>query len=378
MAGGGSERQLLNLIRGLDLTRFHPSLYLLYAEGALLAEVPAQVEVHAYWNHHRTPWFNFPGRIHQQQVRDFRSHALRVGADLVYDRLFHMTMIAGRALRGTRIGRISTIVSPPSQDLVRSEKRALWLKRRLLSRCYRQADQLIAVSAATADDAARFYGIDRERFLVIPSPIDCDRIDQLSKQPLLQTGFEPNAKHIVSIGRLSTEKGHNLLLDACAQVRQRLPTPLQLHLVGDGPNRAELESQARRLGLEKLVCFHGHLTNPYPILVHADLCVLPSWYEGLPNVMLEAIYTKIPFLATRASESIADLSQKCGAGRVVAVGDVQALGAALVDRFQNSSSWTASLDRGRQYVRDHHHVAAWLEQMQELFQSTIHRRSARS
>ncbi len=117
MSGGGSERQLLNLLRGLDRKRFQPMLYLLYREGELLSEVPNDVPIHAYWERHQRPKWNWPGRIHRTQVADLRTLLMQQQIDVTYDRLFHMAMLTGPATRNSSIARVSTIVSPPSRDL---------------------------------------------------------------------------------------------------------------------------------------------------------------------------------------------------------------------------------------------------------------------
>ena len=70
MNGGGSERQLLYLLRGLDRKRFEPSLYLFFEEGALLEAVPQDVSIFSFWKNRTRPRLQWPGRMHRQYIAD--------------------------------------------------------------------------------------------------------------------------------------------------------------------------------------------------------------------------------------------------------------------------------------------------------------------
>ncbi len=235
-------------MRGLDRHRFDVRLYVLYRSGALLPDVPQDVPIEDFWTRHHPPRWNWPGRVHRWQNADVRRAILEQQIDLVYDRLFHMSMITGNAVRGTPAARVSTIVSPPSRDLRNAERAFFWIKRWLLRQSYRSADRLLAVSDATADDAARFYSIDREKIEVVPSPIDVERIEQLKQQPLEDSESLDNTIGVISIGRLSHEKGQAYLLQAFAMLAKSMKKRLHLHLVGDGPDRESLQALASQLG----------------------------------------------------------------------------------------------------------------------------------
>ena len=128
---------------------------------------------------------------------------------------------------------------------------------------------------------------------VIPDGIDLDRF-----QPAL--GSEKETVRVLSIGRLIPRKGFDTLLRAAAIVRDRTRTPFEVEIVGDGPERKALEALAQRLGITALVRFAG--TVPYERLPEryaaADLYVLPSHAEGMPLVVLEAMATELPIVAT--------------------------------------------------------------------------------
>ncbi len=156
MEGGGSERQTLNLLRRIDREQFDLGLYLLYKKGQLLDEVPKDVFVESFWERNASPKVNWPGKINRMQVRDLVKTIRSRNSQVIYDRLFHMALLAGPAAKRTGVKRIAAIVSPPQNDLLTTERRFVWLKRWALSVSYRSADRLLTVSQGTAESAAIF------------------------------------------------------------------------------------------------------------------------------------------------------------------------------------------------------------------------------
>ena len=366
MESGGSERQTLNLLRGLDRSIIKPDLYLLYREGALLEDLPLDVDVTAYWSQHAKPKFNWPGRIRRNQIEDLNKSIKQQSIDVVYDRLFHMALIAGPAARRARVGRIATIVSPPKQDLLSTERRFVWLKRIALASSYRSADRLIAVSQGTADEAAQFYRIHRSKFEIIPSPIDIDRVDRMKNEIWEGQTMRQDRRTIVSVGRLSEEKGHQTLLEAVAHTIKNSSHLVELHLVGDGPLRYELEQQASVLGIRDQVVFHGQVANPISLLRQAELFILPSMYEGLPNALLEAMACEVPTLVSDCPGGIQDATDQGKLSRLVPAGDPIAMSKSIQQRFDAPAVWLSKLAPARKHIEQSHSLDRWLQKMQSI------------
>jgi len=129
MRGGGSERQTLLLLKKLNRSRVTPSLYLIDRDGDLLSQIPDDVEVHSFHDTPRDSGFYFPGRALRQQAGHVAEIIQSNQIDVVYDRTFHMTLIADPACRSTRTPRVSTIVSPPHHALPMVESRTRTPKR---------------------------------------------------------------------------------------------------------------------------------------------------------------------------------------------------------------------------------------------------------
>ena len=110
-------------------------------------------------------------------------------------------------------------------------------------------------------------------------------------------------KRIITVGRLSREKGHEILLAAFAKLQDK---SWVLDIVGDGPKRKRLEEQVRSLGIAERVIFHGHQKHFGELLGRASIFVLPSYYEGFPNALVEAM--SVP-LAVISSDCVAGPSE---------------------------------------------------------------------
>lgn len=302
LEGGGSERQTLLLLRWLDRRRFAPELYLMRCAGGLLDRVPADVPIHVFAESDEaraSGRWNWPGRIHRSQVRHLAALLQRRRIDVIYDRTFHMSLVAHPAAAQRQVPRVATIVSPPSQMVPLRAGRFRRLKRRRLRQAYSDAALVLAVGGPVAADAARYYGLPRRRFLAVPNPIDSQALDAAvaaAPRPPRDASF-----HIVCVGRMSVEKGQSELIDALGVLRRDTPDfpPAKLWLIGDGPLRRSLQQHAASCGVAEQVEFLGQLSEPAPWIAAADVLCLPSRFEGFPNVLLEAFALGVPVVARR-------------------------------------------------------------------------------
>jgi glycosyltransferase involved in cell wall biosynthesis len=134
----------------------------------------------------------------------------------------------------------------------------------------------------------------------------------------------PGRFRFLSVGRLSHQKGQDLLLEALALARPSLP-PVELTLVGSGPEEARLRRLTRQLGLEDIVHFAGYVSDPSPYFRSADCFVLASRWEGFGVVLVEALQFGLPLLAAECDFGPADVITDPRIGDLVPVGDVAGL-----------------------------------------------------
>ena len=163
----------------------------------------------------------------------------------------------------------------------------------------RGANGVIAVCRDLAEGVVRLGAV-RERVRVIIDGVDRSKFSPGNKVASRRAlGLAPDVAHLLFVGNLVHVKGIDILLAAC----RRLETDLgawQLHIVGAGPLRAALEQQARQIGLGPRVAFHGPVAHEQlpDWFRAADLFVLASRSEGVPNVLLESMACGLPFVAS--------------------------------------------------------------------------------
>lgn len=140
----------------------------------------------------------------------------------------------------------------------------------------------------------------------------------------------PSSGHyrLLCVGRLSRQKGQDVLLRALARARPDLP-PVSLTLVGDGPEERRLRALAEDLGVADVVTFAGYVSDPADLFRAADCFVLGSRWEGFGMVLLEALHFGLPVLATDCEFGPADVVCDPAIGRLVAPDDVAALAEGL-------------------------------------------------
>ncbi len=369
LEGGGSERQLWQLASQLERRLFVPSVYLLYRRGHYIEQLPSDVSVTAFWSEFDERRSYWPGQIRRMQIHHLASVIRQQRIDVVYDRTFHMTLVTGAASSRAGVPRVSVIVSPPSDDFQKSRERFRFLKKRLLAAAYRQAGCLtIAVSEDVADDAAAFYGLVRSQIQVLPNAVDFEAVRTAAMRPATvpEAASTKGGRRIVVVGRLSREKGQRLALEALKLANEKRTQPLYLDIVGDGPDRSELEQLASQLGIREQVVFHGFLPNPYPLIRESQLLCIPSEHEGLPNVALEAMALGTAVVATDCSGALRSLIGENQRGALVPPGDAKSL---ALEFIRASDAEAESNQRRRlatEWVEKNHAMSTWLDKMQAL------------
>ncbi len=180
-----------------------------------------------------------------------------------------------------------------------------WYTAMLYRLLYRRAERVICQTQAMAADLAGRFGIPDERLPMLANPVDVQGIRaRLSADEGKEWSL--SGPRLLAVGRLSREKGFDLLLQAISRVRESIPD-LQLVIAGVGPEEKALKSQCAELGLESAVRFAGYLEDPVDFFAGATVFVLSSRHEGLPNALLEAAAGGLPIVALPSSEGVAKL-----------------------------------------------------------------------
>lgn len=145
-------------------------------------------------------------------------------------------------------------------------------------------------------------GVAPKKNVLLQNPTDIEDIHAKSKERVYV-----NSPYILNVGRLEHAKNQQLLLSAFSLLTDRIPH--KLVIIGDGSQRSKLLIMAKQLGISDRVIFTGALSNPYPWIAQADLFVLSSLHEGLPNTVIEALVCGTPVVVTRGKGGTIELMQ---------------------------------------------------------------------
>lgn len=319
LGSGGAERVMLKLAQGCARRGFAVDLVLARAEGPLLAEVPTSVRL-----------------VDLKASRLITSlpalvHYLRREQPAALLSVLHANIIA---LLARRLAGVPTRVVVSERNTLSQQARHYasdlrWrLTPQLVRRFYPWADGIVAVSKGVADDLVQVAGIPRERIRVIYNPIVTPELRAKAQAPLEHPWFgsgEPPV--ILAAGRLTAQKDYPTLIQAFARVRKTHAA--RLLILGKGEERFVLEALVRQLGLEQDVSLPGFILNPYPFMVQAALFVLSSRWEGLPGVLIEALYCGAPLVAADCPSGPREILAEGKYGLLVPVGDPIALSRAI-------------------------------------------------
>jgi glycosyltransferase involved in cell wall biosynthesis len=317
--GGGAERVILNLASGFAREGHFVDLVLAQAEGPYLAEVPGTVRVVAL-NHRRLRILrtlaSLPALVLylKQERPDAMISALHANIVALWAR-----RLAGFPKR--------VLISEHSTFSLQNQQLPRWYRKlmlRLVRRYYPLSDGIIAVSKGVADDLEQIARIPRGRIRVIYNPIVTPELRKKAQDPLEHPWFKPGEPPVIlGVGRLELAKDFATLIQAFARVRETFSA--RLLILGEGNERLALEALVRRLNLERDVSLPGFVPNPYPFIAKASLFVLSSRWEGLPTVLVEALYCGTPVVSTDCPSGPREILRDGQYGKLVPVGNIAAL-----------------------------------------------------
>jgi glycosyltransferase involved in cell wall biosynthesis len=341
-AVGGTERVVWELATRLPARRWDVSVWLSPAPGVdelaaaleerdVGVERVAEVDSRWDWRGMAATW----ARLRRAQPQVLHLHHVWPAADRYASALARAAGIDHVVVTEHIVGEAH---SAPQRALKRHELAS--------------ADAITAVCGAVAETLVRDYGIDRARVRVVPNGADLPDEEQEAgdaRRWRERLGAGTLRPLWVCAARLEEQKGHAVLLDALALLRNR-GIDFIVALAGDGSRRAALEARTEAAGLAGRVRFLGQVEDVGPLLAAADGCVLPSLWEGLPLTLLEALARARPVVAS-AVGGVPEVVEDGVHGRLVAPGDPAALAAALEEVHRRPERARELGMRGAERVR---------------------------
>lgn len=331
LSGGGAERVFCRLASRWLHAGHDVHAVTWSADDADLGDMPEN------WNHHGLDllkpsrsltagiWANF------NRIRQLRKTLVRIQPELILSFCDQMNISTLQAANGLRVPVWIAERSDPAHQVLSS------LRERWRSRVYPQCTGCVAQTEEIATYLSQL--VPRDRIRVIPNAVD--------PPTALSSLSAPDAKIFLSLGRLSREKGVDILLEAWRRTQPQLTdSNWQLYIAGEGPNRSELQRVSAGLSG---VHFLGWLDEPQTMFSQASIFVLPSRYEGFPNALLEAMSYGLACISTRCSQAVTELAHDGNAVVVVRAEQADELAGAMV-RLANSSTMRKRLGAAAQQV----------------------------
>ena len=334
LVGGGAERVMLNIAKGIAQQGIAVDIVLIKKEGEFLEHVPPQIRI-VNLNTSRLDKgkkFKLPTSFQSTTSLPKLVRYLRQERPKTLVSAAHFTNEI--AILAKYLARVSTrvIVSEHttlSQEAQRVEQLSARVAPLMAKTLYPWANEIVAVSNGVAQDLAQITGIKKERIQVIYNPVIAPELIDKAEEPLEHSWFaEGEPPVILGIGRFVTQKDFATLIRAFAKVRQR--QPVRLMMLGNGRDKQKLQTLAAELGINRDIAWIGFVDNPFAYMKRASLFVLSSAWEGLPTVLIEAMAVALPVVSTNCPSGPAEILDNGKYGELVPVGDTQAMAEAII------------------------------------------------
>ncbi len=308
---GGAERAFVQLVTRLDRTEWNPRVVCLSGEGELVEQLRQNgIDVVCLHASRRRPLAAL--KKLRREMRQFRPR-------LVQSYLFHANLLARIAARMAGVPVMVCGIRVAEQRSNSYLKLDRWTDR--------WVTRHVCVSEAVRRFSIELGGLPAEKLLVIPNGVALERFRYA--EPVSRTELHCSDPEflILFAGRLDPQKGVLTLPHLAETLRPKFPRVRWL-IAGEGPLRAELEQQIQDRSLTETVQLLGSRSDIPELMKTADLFVFPSRWEGMPNVILEAMAAGLPIVST-AVEGIEDLIEDGVSGAIVPIGDDAELAARI-------------------------------------------------
>jgi glycosyltransferase involved in cell wall biosynthesis len=352
---GGPERQMLGLAKAMSAD--HHTVFLLFPDRGRSQDFRSRLEengLESYVLGQDTPHLS-------KMIGEVADRIRTMSADVLCSHGYKADIVGLLAAR--RVGiRVVAVSRGWTTDTWK-----LRIYEALDRFCLRRMDRVVCVSEGQAVKVRR-AGVRPEHVRVIHNAIRSERFaagDRSARAELLGLFRLPPERIVGAAGRISPEKGFDVLVEAAAIVSQSNPGIGFVHF-GEGKLRALLQRRIKELGLEGRFLLAGFRNDLDRLVPALDLVVIPSYTEGLPNVALEAFAAAVPVVGT-AVGGVPEVIEHGISGFIVPACDPQTLARGILDALRSEDRRRSMGSRGRDHVLNNFTFAAQVKAYQQLF-----------
>jgi len=358
---GGAENYLFNLLSALDLRIYDIEVYYLVGKGGIAHKlstlgIPCQSLI-------------TKGQRDFLQIPHLVSLFRKKRPDIVHTHVHAANYWIAIACK---LAKVSVLIESIHDQHIHSAKK-LYLIRILEKINSRLVDQIIAVSEGVRAHIINELGVDPKKTMTLHNGI---RTKYVAKaKPLTRKTFGiTNDSFLVGCvaNLIPTKKGYEYLLPAFAELKDEIPHA-KLLIIGDGPLRELMIKLTRELNIENDVQLLGHRDDVFQILPLFDVFVLASLFEGLPMVLLEAMFFRKPIVATGVG-GIPELVRDKTTGLLVPPANKEALGKAILELYHNKSLMKEVSQNAHALVVEHFTIEKIAGQVHDLYTKLLNKK----
>jgi glycosyltransferase involved in cell wall biosynthesis len=361
LSGGGAERFVSHALEALDRTQYRPSLVLFRhaIDYPLSSDIPLFIlEKHSALDSFKAIW-------------RLRNWLLNTQPDIVLSAWSAPNFFVAAAMSFLPADRCPSWIARIANDPLQEETGLYHI---LMKYLYRRADVIVANSQGVAEGFTEHYPRIAAKKFVVPNPVDLPALKALgAEQGHVSRDERPT---ILAVGRLFRQKRYDILLRAFHELRKSINA--RLIICGDGPLKAELSRLIQELGVDDAVSLEGFVHNPYAWMAIADLLVLTSDHEGLPNVLIEAQALGVPVVATDCRFGPSEIIEPGRTGLLVRTGDVSGIADAMLTLLRAPERRRSMGDAARRLMTEKFDLEIVMGSLMEIFQETSKARGYRA
>lgn len=327
LRGGGAERVMLNLANSLTSKGYIVDLVLFKKEGVYLNKIDSNVNV-----------VDLSSKRMLLALYPLTKYLTKHKPEVVLSAMTHVNVCTIIASWLSRV-KAKLIISEHTTYTASAKHAGTWknfIINLLVRSLYKKSDNIVCVSKGVADDLKDKLELNESAVKVIYNPVVTDNL--LAEKDLAPQGdfFNSDENYILSVGSFVVAKDFVNLIKAYSVTHSK--NDYKLVILGEGPLRGELQSLIFELGLKDKVILPGFVENPYSWMRKANLFVMSSVYEGLPNVLIEALACGCKVVSTDCPSGPNEILEGGKWGRLVPVSNHELLAKAIDEALDDYDS----------------------------------------
>lgn len=358
----GAQRQLIYLLKNVDRKRFKVYLFLFNKAGDGLNDIPKDIEIYHLLEEeidqtrNRKP-LSTAYRLLKTLVKLIHLQ-IKVRYDFLYGNLFGPNILVCiiKLIFGSKPKVIISVVNNPNKVGA--------VKRSLIRMLYPKADSVLACATGLKPILINKYKIPEDKISIVFNAVNPDFITKRSKEAVAHDWFNDDIPVLISVAHLRPQKGYPYLIKSFKSVLEHKKA--RLLIIGEGVERGILEKMVADYQINDYVEFLGVVSNTNKYVAKSTIFVLPSLWEGLATVLLEAAIVKTPLVATDAPFGSSDVVKNNKTGLLVPIKNSELLAEAIIKILDKSELRNEFVENAYNHIQDTFSDIAITKKLEEI------------